>query len=79
MNFRFRGAKSTDPRLANLFAQTMDLVRLSQVFFDHDHTLALVLVSNYCGGLCWGEKWRVLTQHKGAWMDENWTSCMTVS
>ena len=79
VNLRFRGSAPTDARLAPLFKQTVDLIHLSQVFFDHDHTLAMVLVSNYCGGLCGGEKWRVLTKRNGIWVDENWAGCMTIS
>jgi cytochrome c biogenesis protein CcmG, thiol:disulfide interchange protein DsbE len=75
---RFQG-KEPGPELAALFRQTPDLFRLSQVFFNHDHTLAMVLVSNYCGGLCGGEKWRVLVKRNGAWVDEDWTTCETIS
>lgn len=50
-----------DPALAKLFVETPDLIRISQVFFDKKRTVALVLVSNYCGGLCGGEIWHALT------------------
>jgi hypothetical protein len=76
--FRFRG-KEPDPTLAALFRRTPDLIRLSQVFFSEDHTVAMVLVSNYCGGLCGGEKWRILVKRNGAWIDEDWVGCMTMS
>jgi tetratricopeptide (TPR) repeat protein len=78
VNFRFRGA-APDPKLARLFSETPDLIRLSQVFFDQNHTLAMVLVSNYCGGLCGGEKWRILIKRKGVWVDQDWARCMTIS
>lgn len=77
-DFRFRG-KEPNPALARLFRQTPDLIRLSQVFFSQDHTVAMVLVSNYCGGLCGGEKWRILIKRNGAWIDEDWVGCMTIS
>jgi tetratricopeptide (TPR) repeat protein len=78
VDWRFRGKKPS-PELAALFAQTPDLIRLSQVFFDRDHTLAMVLVSNYCGGLCGGELWHILVKRNGSWVDENWTRCRTIS
>lgn len=77
-DFRFRG-KQPPPGLAALFHQTPDLIRLSPVFFSDDHTMAIVLVSNYCGGLCGGEKWRILVKRNGAWIDEDWTACTTIS
>ena len=78
VQFRFRG-KEPSPELTRLFAQTPDLIRLSQVFFNRDHTLAMVLVSNYCGGLCGGERWRILLKRNGSWIDEDWSTCMTIS
>ncbi len=59
--------------------QTPDLPILSQVFFDNSHTLALVLISNYCGGLCSGEKWHVLLKRNEPWVAQDWTRCMTIS
>jgi peroxiredoxin len=75
---RFRG-KQPSPELTRLFAQTPDLIRLSQVFFNSNHTLAMVLVSNYCGGLCGGEKWRILAKRNNGWVDEDWSTCTTIS
>lgn len=75
---RFR-EKQPSPELAELFKKTPDLIRVSPVFFSEDHTVAMVLVSNYCGGLCGGEKWRVLVKRNGAWLDRDWVSCWTVS
>ncbi len=82
-DFRFRG-KEPSAELGAIFRQTPDRIRLSQFFFSQvfcskDQMLALVLVSNYCGGLCGGEKWRVLIKRSGAWVDEDWIRCFTVS
>ncbi|HEY7306327.1 MAG TPA: hypothetical protein VH601_19540 [Bryobacteraceae bacterium] len=77
-DFRFRG-KQPDSRLSELFRQTPDLIRLSQVFFSKDHTVAMVLVSNYCGGLCGGEKWRMLVKRNGVWIDKEWARCTIIS
>jgi hypothetical protein len=78
VNFRFRGT-APDPSLTKIFTQTPDLIRLSPVFFSKDHTLAMVLVSNYCGSLCGGERWHVLIRRNDAWTGENWVVCSTIS
>lgn len=77
-NFRFRGKKPSGAN-AKLFRQSEDLIRLGRVFFNSDRTLALVMVSNYCGGLCGGQDWRVLEKRQGAWVTLPWNQCMTVS
>lgn len=86
VNSRFHGpgapddkSKAPSPKLARLFSQTPDLIRLSPVFFDTKHTLAVVLLSNYCGGLCGGERWHTLVKRGNVWLDQDWTRCSTIS
>ena len=71
----FRGKPIDDPKLT----EAGDIVRLSPVGFSHDGKLAIMVVSNYCGGLCGGEKWRVFARAETTWKEQQWGSCFIIS
>jgi hypothetical protein len=57
-----------------------DLFRLSDVYFNHDRTLALTAISTWCGSLCAIYQWKVLEKTAdGRWEERPWTSCFAVA
>jgi hypothetical protein len=76
---RFYGNRSGETGRAR-FAQAIDLVRLSNVYFSRDRTLALTAMSSYCGGLCGLQAWRIFEKTgQGKWIERKWTTCLTIS
>jgi hypothetical protein len=67
------------PALTRLFAQASDIIRLGPVFFNHQRTLAIVSVSNWCGGLCGGQAWRIFIKRDHVWIEQSWSRCTLVS
>lgn len=53
--------------------EATDIIRLSNVGFSHDRSLAIVIVSNYCGNMCGGEKWRIFTRSDNGWAEQQYT------
>lgn len=66
-------------RLQPMLADATDIIRLSRVGFNNDRSLAIVVVSNYCGGLCGSERWRIFKRSKGEWVEQHWNRCEVVS
>lgn len=64
---------------AKLFRQTDDLIRLGRVFFNRDRTLAIALMSHWCGGLCGEEYWGVYEKREGVWVPLDWNQCSVMS
>lgn len=48
------------------------LQSFSRVFFNHDHTLAMVYSSFYCGMLCATWEWKVLERTNSGWVVLPW-------
>ena len=71
----FRGEKPADRSLG----LATDIVRVSAVGFSADRSLAILVVSNYCGGLCGGEKWHILKRTEKGWVEQKWSSCIVIS
>ena len=74
-NWLFSGKDRPEPSLAD----ATDIIRLSRVGFSSDRTLAIVIVSNYCGGLCGSERWRVFKRNKDGWVEQQWNKCLILS
>jgi len=65
---------------ASLFRGAVDLIRLGNVYFDRNRTVAAVYTSAWCGGLCGLWTWRLFTSNgKGDWDEQPWTRCVTVA
>jgi len=71
----FNGQTRPEPPLD----EATDIIRLSNVGFSGDRLLAIVTVSNYCGGLCGSERWRIFKRTKDGWTEQPWNRCVTVS
>lgn len=69
------GGKEPEPPLAD----ATDIIRLSNVGFSRDRVLAIVVVSNYCGGLCGSERWRIFKRTQDGWVEQQWNKCLIVS
>ncbi len=76
-NWLFGGTKAPEPEPS--WADATDIIRLSRVGFSSDRRLAIVVVSNYCGGLCGSERWRIFKRNKDGWVEQPWNKCFIVS
>lgn len=64
--------KNTD----ELLRKTPDLWRLTDVYFNGNHTLALTAISTFCGGLCGMMSWKIFEKTEdGAWKERPWVTC----
>ena len=61
------------------FAEGAGLHRFSEVFFNTDHTLALVEQGMWCGALCGNWTWVVLERKDDQWKVLPWVHTFTVS
>ncbi len=71
----FRGTPPKDPSLKD----ATDIITVGNVAFSKDRSLAMVVISNYCGGLCGGEKWRIFKRGAKGWVEKNWGRCSIIS
>ena len=70
----FEAAKSRLPQ------KVSDFFRLSDVYFDHDRSMALTALSTWCGSLCALYRWRVFEKTAdGQWQERQWVGCFTVA
>jgi hypothetical protein len=51
----------------------------SPVFFNRSQTLAMVYVSEYCGGLCANARWVVLERKESGWKPLPWVHTFMIS
>ena len=57
-----------------------DFSRLSDVYFDHNRTIALTQLSTWCGSLCGLFRWRVFEKSAdGQWQERSWVSCISMA
>jgi hypothetical protein len=61
------------------FADGAGLHRFTEVFFNANHTLALVEQGMWCGSLCGNWTWVVLERREGRWQMLPWIHSFTVS
>jgi hypothetical protein len=61
------------------FADGAGLHRFTEVFFNANHTLALVEQGMWCGSLCGNWMWVVLERRKGRWEMTPWVHTFAVS
>jgi hypothetical protein len=61
------------------FAGGAGLHRFTQVFFNANHTLALVEQGMWCGSLCGNWAWVVLERREGRWQALPWVHTFSVS
>jgi hypothetical protein len=50
--------------------QPTDIIRLSNIGFSRNRSLAVVAVSHECGSRCGGENWRVFKRHGNEWVEQ---------
>jgi hypothetical protein len=63
-----------------LSQKATDLFRLTDVYFDHNRTLALTAISTFCGGLCGMFQWRVFEKTGKGWEDRpRWVTCTAMA
>jgi len=63
----------------NGFEEATDLIRLSNVGFICDRSLAILVVANYCGTLCGGEKWHTFKCKGNEWVEQQLDGCFVIS
>ncbi len=69
-----------DPKLWQKWPKgATGLQSFSQVFFNHDHTLAMAYSSYYCGMLCATWEWQVLERTETGWKVLPWKHDTIVS
>lgn len=61
------------------FRGVTDLFTLSDVYFNHAHTLALTAISTWCGSLCALYQWKVFEKGTGGWVEQQWVGCITMA
>ncbi len=61
------------------FADAGGLHRFTEVFFNANHTLALVEQGMWCGSLCGNWTWVVLERKEGRWQILPWVHSFTIS
>jgi hypothetical protein len=61
------------------FADGAGLHRFTEVFFNANHTLALVEQGMWCGSLCGNWTWVVLERKEGRWQTLPWVHTFAVS
>jgi hypothetical protein len=61
------------------FADGAGLHRFTEVFFNANHTLALVEEGMWCGTLCGNWTWVVLGRRKGRWEILPWVHTSAIS
>jgi hypothetical protein len=71
----FNGKNRPEPSLA----EATDIIRLSRVGFSSDRSLAIVVVSNYCGAQCGSERWRIFKRSNDRWVEQRWNKCFILS
>lgn len=62
------------------FRGLTDVFTLSDVYFNERRTLALTVVSSWCGDLCALYQWKVFEKlDTGKWEERQWVGCVTVA
>jgi hypothetical protein len=66
--------------MKELFRKATDLFGLTDVYFNHDRTLALTGISTYCGSLCGSYEWKVFEKtNNGHWEERPWVGCRMIA
>ena len=63
-----RSAEKRDPKLEARYKKSYALFAFSPVYFNHDHTVALVYSVLWCGDLCGEGKWSAFTRTGKDWI-----------
>lgn len=68
------------PESDERFQGVVDLITLTNVFFNPQRTLAVTQISTWCGGLCGLWLWKVFEKSMSSeWRELSWSTCMVVS
>jgi len=62
-----------------LFQKATDLFGLTDVYFNHNRTLALTGISTYCSPLCGSYEWKVFEKTNRRWEERLWVGCRTIA
>jgi hypothetical protein len=76
---RLSGLSPAAPISATSLKEATDVIRLSNIGFSRDRSLAIVAVSNYCGSLCGGEKWHIFKRDGNGWVEREFDGCTAIS
>jgi hypothetical protein len=71
------GGPTTDE--VERFRGAVDLITLGNVYFDQKRTLAAVYTEAWCADLCGFWTWRFFIKNEGDWVEQQWTTCITVA
>lgn len=63
-----------NPSLLAPFQNAQGMVFFSNVYFNFDHTLAMVYVVRWCGAKCGDLNWVALEKKNGDWKKLDWTA-----
>jgi hypothetical protein len=72
-------AQAGTPHFAQPMPMPAALHRFTEVFFNANHTLALVEEGMWCGSLCGNWTWVVLERRDGRWQMMPWVNATAVS
>jgi hypothetical protein len=64
--------------IARKYEGASGIYSFSQVFFNLNHTVALVESSNYCGGMCGDGQWQAFALQAGEWKRMPWPSAYVI-
>ncbi len=56
------------------YQDALGIVYFSNVYFNFDHTLAMVAVAHWCGARCSQLHWQMLEKTNGAWKVLDWST-----
>jgi hypothetical protein len=72
---------SPEPKVPDArFLGVTDLFTLSDMYFNHSHTLALTGIGTWCGVECGSYYWKVFEKMAiGKWEERPWVACGTVA
>lgn len=74
-----RSSRTPQPDLAGKFAGAPALYGFSEVWFNQNHTVALVYATLWCGGLCGQQLWFAFALENGQWKPLPRKATMSIS
>lgn len=75
----YRSTRTPSPDLAGRFSGAPALYGFSEVYFNRNHTVALVYATHWCGGLCGQGIWSAFELQHGKWKPLDWRAASWIS
>jgi len=69
-----KNSKSAPPEILKKYKGAPALYAFSGVYFNHNHRVAVVYVTQWCGGLCGEGFWVAFTNDGTGWVEQDWRS-----